>query len=211
MHLEILDEKRKKIFETLKSSSFIRNFELGGGTALALQIGHRISVDFDFFAKNLLEKGFLENVEKELLSKDLEVLVNNSEELSLLVDGVKVSFIFYPFPRQLPCVDLGGINALSILEIASTKAYTIGRRSEYKDYVDLYFLLKEKDITLNKIIDLCNKKYGSKFNSRLFLEQLILEEDVEEVKIHFVKESINKEELFTFFKNHLSKNFKLDS
>jgi hypothetical protein len=209
MNLKILDEKRKKVFEILKKLSFLDRFEMGGGTALALQIGHRVSVDFDFFANDSLDEKFLENLEKELPKIPLGVSVSNKEELTVFLDGVKVTFLHYPFPSLLPVVDLDGIRALSVLEIASTKAYTIGRRVEYKDYVDLYFILKEQDISLEDIIELCNKKYGSRFNSRLFLEQLVYG-DVEEVELKFFKNAVSKEEVFEFFEDLVS-NFELKS
>jgi hypothetical protein len=206
MNLEALDEERKKVFKKLKGLSFVNSFDLAGGTALAMQIGHRISFDFDFFSQKLLPKNFLETVEKEL--KDFRVTINSRDELTGFLDNVKVTFLYYPFPKLLPSVELDGIKALSILEIAATKAYTIGRRSDYKDYVDMVFLLSENHVTLEKVVNLCEKKYGEGFNSRLFLEQLIFEEDVTEIKIHFLRASVSKEEIFSFFNKSLS-NFPL--
>lgn len=208
MYLKVLDEKRKEVFDVLEDLSFIDNFELSGGTALALQMGHRISVDFDFFCANFLDRDFGVKIEKELKNNNIEILINNDEELTLLIDKVKVTFLYYPFARVLPLVNLKGLKALSIPEIAATKAYTIGRRREYKDYVDLYFMLKDKKVTLNEILELCEKKYGTKFNSRLFLEQLVFDKDVEEVKILFLEESVDKKEIFEFFKKYLSSEFK---
>lgn len=209
MYLEALDEKRKKVFDTLIGSSSVENFELGGGTALALQIGHRISFDFDFFTTSFLNKNLLKDLEKELSGNSFKILGNSIEELTFLIDGVKVTFLHYPFPRLLPCVNLNGVKAFAPLEIASTKAYTIGRRIEYKDYIDLYFLLKQKGISLRKILDLSEKKYGGSFNSRLFLSQLLLESDVKETTINFLNESVTKKEVFRFFEDLVLK-FKLD-
>jgi len=206
MYQEILDKKRKSVFGILKNLSFIGNFELGGGTALALQIGHRVSVDFDFFTKDFLENNFLKNLEKELSNNPLELSFNSREELTVFLDGVKITFLHYPYPRLLPTADLEGVKAFSILEIASTKAYTIGRRLEYKDYVDIYFILKEQNISLEDIINLSDRKYGSKFNSRLFLEQLV-DDGIQEKPIKFVKKPVSKREIFDFFEDLVS-NFK---
>lgn len=203
MYQEILDKKRKDVFEVLKKLSFIGDFDLGGGTALALQIGHRVSVDFDFFTKDFLESNFLKDLERELPSNSLELNVNSREELTFFFDGVKVTFLHYPYPRLLSPVDLEGVTALNVLEIASTKAYTVGRRVEYKDYIDLYFVLKEQGISLGGIIDLSNRKYGSKFNSRLFLEQLV-DDSIEEVPIKFIKNPVPKGGIFKFFEGLVS-------
>ncbi len=92
---------------------------------------------------------------------------------------------------------------LNVLEIASTKAYTIGRRVEYKDYVDIYFILKEQNISLGDIIDLSDRKYGSRFNSRLFLEQLV-DDEIQEKPVEFVKTPVEKREIFNFLEGLVS-------
>jgi hypothetical protein len=85
-------------------------------------------------------------------------------------------------------------------EIAATKAYTIGWRGSFKDYVDLYFCLKERVIDLAGIIKLAEKKYGPEFNARLFLEQLVLLDDIEDTKIVFLKRKVTKKEAERFFR-----------
>lgn len=77
------------------------------------------------------------------------------------------------------------------------KTYAPGRRATMKDYVDLYFILKA--YSLEELISLCERKYGDGFNKRLFLEQLIYLEDIEEVEIRFLKEKVKKNELMGFF------------
>ena len=66
----------------------------------------------------------------------------------------------------------------SVQEIAVQKAYTIGRRGEYRDYFDLYTILQENVMTLNTIIKTAEDKYGNIFNSKLFLEQLVYFDDL---------------------------------
>ena len=210
MKIEVLDSRRKRVFDLLKNFERIDEFELGGGTALALQIGHRVSVDFDFFSKETLSESFRNNVIKRFSENTIEIKQSTKDELTFLIDGVKITFLYYPFPRILPCVDLEGVKVLDILEIAATKAYTIGKRSEYKDYIDLYFVLNRKDISLEDIINLCKKKYLKKFNSRLFLEQLVFMEDVEESEIKFMNSFVSKKQLAAFFEDLVSK-FKISS
>lgn len=196
MHHEALTKVGAKLFPGLKQFS---DFYLAGGTALALQIGHRLSVDFDLFGGADIEKDLLQKVEKVFPESAISPLVNNSDELSVLVDEVKVTFLKYPFPVLNAFTDLNGLRLLDVLEIAVTKAYTIGRRGSFKDYVDMYFILSGKYSSLEQVMQIAEKKFGGEFNSRLFLEQLIYLEDIEEAEIIFLKEKVGKEQIRNYF------------
>lgn len=156
MHQEVLTNEAGKLLPQLK---FFNEFYLAGGTALALQIGHRISVDFDFFSAKELKKDLLSEIEK-----------------------------FF-----------GGANNIKTKEIAAMKAYTIGRRGAFKDYVDLYFILLDNFETMRGIVENAEKKYGDAFNSRLFLEQLVYFEDIKDTDIRFLRERVSVDELRSFF------------
>ena len=88
---------------------------------------------------------------------------------------------------------------VGIEEIAAMKAYTIGRRGSFKDYVDLYFIAKDKLTTLNNIISTAEKKYGEVFNAKLFLEQLLYTDDIEDTEIDFLREKVHKQDIEKFF------------
>ena len=90
-------------------------------------------------------------------------------------------------------------------QIAATKAYTIGRRGTLKDYVDLYFIVSGKISSLDEIMEMAKIKFADEFNDRLFLEQLVYFNDIEETKIQFLKKPITKNDLETFFKLEVSK------
>ncbi len=137
MHLETLIPDAKNIFLKLKN---FPNFYLVGGTALALQIGHRISVDFDLFSPQKISKSLLPKIEKTFINSQIDILVNNSSELTIFLDRVKTTFFYYPFPIILKTFSFEGVRILNILEIAAMKAYALGRRATYKDYIDLYFI-----------------------------------------------------------------------
>jgi hypothetical protein len=178
---------------------------LAGGTALALQLGHRISIDFDLFWENYIPKDLLPKVRKVFKNSKIEVVINHSEQLTVTVSGINVSFCRYPFPVISKFIDYRGRKILPALEIAAMKAYALGRRATLKDYVDLYFVLKEKVGNLEEIIKIAQKKYGKDFDSRLFLEQLIFSKDVEEMEIRFLKEKVNKLEIEKFFEKEIKK------
>lgn len=202
MYSEALNKQSQKIFLRL---NHFKDFYLAGGTALALQLGHRISVDFDFFSEKPIDKNLLLNVKKVFSDAEIIPSVNNSDELTVFADGIKITFIFYPFPVIGECLQYQGVNLFNIKEIAATKAYTIGRRGSFKDYVDLYFVISGNYAFLNEIMELANKKYGSDFNSRLFLEQLIYLKDIEDTEILFLKKSIGKDDVERFFISEIKK------
>lgn len=203
MHPEALKKQSKQIFFELKQ---FPEFYLAGGTALALQIGHRISVDFDLFSDQEIEKTLLSKVERAYSGFPANVSVNNPDELTLFIADTKVTFLHYPFPVLLDIVFYEGVKLLNIKELAATKAYTIGRRGSYKDYVDLYFIFSEKHAALDEVIEIAKKKYGEEFNARLFLEQLIYLSDIEDEEVEFLRDGAKeKAALEEFFSDQVKK------
>jgi len=202
MFLKALKSEQQKIFERLKH---FPEFYLAGGTALALQIGHRISVDFDFFSEKEISPGLLDKLRKIFKDFKVEAVINHSEQLSVNVNKIKIDFVKYNFPPLMDLSEFWGIKFLSIPEIAAAKAYTIGRRITFKDYIDLYFILRGKFVFLQNLIAICKKKYKDEFNERLFLEQLISLEEAEETPIEFLRKPITKRTMAEFFKKEIKK------
>ncbi|OGZ08564.1 MAG: hypothetical protein A3D65_04900 [Candidatus Lloydbacteria bacterium RIFCSPHIGHO2_02_FULL_50_13] len=202
VHLEALTDKGREIFPRL---SYFSDFYLAGGTALSLQIGHRVSVDFDFFHDEKIKRTLLPSVEKIFDDYERRVLVNNANELTILADEVKITFLSYPFPVILPKTDIDKVAALAVSEIGATKAYTIGRRGMFKNYVDVYAVLHGGHATLVELIAHAEKKYGSAFNARLFLEQLAYFDDLEETPIVFLGKGVRMTEIIAFFSAEIKK------
>lgn len=202
MHPEALSGKGKVIFAELKNFT---DFYLGGGTALALQIGHRMSVDFDLFSEKEIPEELLGKVEETFSQKEIKPSVNNKDELTVFVDDIKITFLRYPFPLVLELVSCEGVKLLDIKEIAATKVYTIGRRGSYRDYLDLYFIFSEGHASLDETIKLAERKYGVEINSRLFLEQLIYLGDIKDTEILFLKQPASKQEVENFFQEEVKK------
>jgi hypothetical protein len=196
MHKEVLTKEGARLFPALAAFSA---FYLAGGTALALQIGHRVSVDFDFFSPEPIPRNLLNTVKRVFEGSALQVLINNTDELTVLVDGVKVTFLSYPFTILSPLVTLGALRLLSVAEIGTTKAYTVGRRGTYKDYVDLYFILKDGHSSLRDLVRSAERKFGGEFNSRLFLEQLLFMDDLTDYQIDLIGAPVAASEILDFF------------
>ena len=196
MHEETLGKAIAPLFPLLPK---FRGFYLSGGTGMALQLGHRISADFDLFSNEEIKKSLLTEVQKIFVGKTIIPLVNDKEELTVFVNGGKITFLHYPFPVIRKFVYCKNVPVLSYKEIAATKAYTIGRRGSLKDYIDLYFAMKTGKMKLKEIMDLAQKKYSTAWNDRLFLEQLIYLNDIEDSPVKFLKKPITKRQLATAF------------
>lgn len=202
IHPEALTDRGEQLFPRLRR---FEGFYLAGGTGLALQLGHRISEDFDLFIDQYISDDLLRTLEEEFPDRKVSVAVNNSEELTVFIDNTKTSFLRYPFPLINSLKEYKDVSLMEASEIGATKAYTVGRRGSFKDYVDLYFCLREDYASLMEIIDLARKKYDEKFNARLFLEQLIYLDDIETTELRFIKEKVSKEEIKGFFEREIGK------
>jgi hypothetical protein len=181
IHLELLDKTRQVVFK--KIIPFATGFVLGGGTALSLQLAHRKSFDFDFFSSSELPKNLLEKLSREFAVEN--IVVDTSSELTFFTkDSVKITFLYYPFKALFThSVVANKLHMFSVREIAQQKAYTIGRRGEYRDYFDLYTILKRKYISLNELIKSAKHTYNGAFDEKLFLEQLVYYDDLRSFEI----------------------------
>lgn len=186
LHLEILDENRRLIFQKL--SKFRSIGYLAGGTALALELGHRLSYDFDIFCDKEIAVNLSARIKRELII--IETLINNSDEFTFLTkNNIKISFIYYPFKlhdliindKSLP------ISLLSWQGIIATKAYALNRRNAWRDYLDIYYTIQNRLVSLEEIIRTAQRVYGELFNEKLFLAQLVYTDDISPLEIEKVQ------------------------
>lgn len=174
MHLEILSTSQKKLVKLVKF--YGSDFYLVGGTALALQLGHRRSIDFDLFTKGDFNGG---RIEKEVAAQwEIDqTYVSSKNELTMKVQGVKMTWYQYRFDISLDVTWPNVIQMPDPLHIAAMKAYALGHRAKWKDYVDLYFVFKQH--SLAEVSALTKKLFGpGLFNERLLREQLVYYDDV---------------------------------
>ncbi len=202
MHEEALTRQAAKL---LPRFAVFKNFYLVGGTALALQIGHRRSVDFDFFSEKKLPSNLMGQVKKTFLHSQIAVTYSTVGQVNLVIDDIKTTFLEYPYPILEVFIKERGVAMASISEIAAMKAHAIGRRLSYKDYVDWYFLLKEEYITLSELISLAQKKFGGEFNDRLFLGQLVSLVDIPTQPIDFLRGEVKRETIQKFLESEVKK------
>jgi hypothetical protein len=192
MHPEILSEKQKSILPMLAK---FPEFYLAGGTGLALQLGHRKSVDFDLFSEEEIHPIRIINRLKDV--KIEQTLVKTIDELTIMINSVKVSFISYPFHVTYKRNDVIQIPIASPLSIGVMKAYAMGRRARWKDYVDIYFLVRQ--LGLPAIIKESEKMFGSLFNEKIFRVQLCYHDDLDTTeKIEYISGGPTDDEVRNF-------------
>jgi predicted nucleotidyltransferase component of viral defense system len=176
---------------------------LVGGSALALHLCHRKSEDLDFFTyddsfnkKEIFD--YIQNFENK------EVLHQSNEQIDVLLDGVKVTFFNARWEFLKP-QKIKKFNLSSLESIAAMKVNVMFLRATYRDYYDLYFLVKEK-MSLKEIFE-HSKNIVEGINFKLFAIALLYIDDIEDDNIEYLKpkESITKEEIRDFFQNRLNR------
>ncbi len=199
MHTEILTANQQSLLKLIQR--FSDDFYLVGGTAVALHIGHRRSVDFDLFTHESLKRNRIQRIIRESGFLVQDLLYEAYDQMHCIINDVKVTFFNYPFEID-PKVDFDGIIKMpALLDLAAMKVHALGGRSQWKDYVDLYFLLKEH-FTVQDIERRAGELYASVFNEKLFREQLSYFEDVDFTeKIDFMDEKISEDIIKDFLTN----------
>lgn len=205
--LEILDNNRLESFNKLKD--FKLYGILGGGTALALQIGHRKSYDFDIFINEPVNKSIWKKV-KEVYGENSYKTLDTPDQLNLVTEnGINITFFLDDYKNQFELIKNDSIDIMNIKDIACNKAFIQGKRPKWRDYVDLYFIFKDKHMSLKELIQLSLNKFGNDFSEKLFLEQLVYWEDIMNYEIEYVGKSVPVEEIKEFLinevKNHKNK------
>jgi predicted nucleotidyltransferase component of viral defense system len=140
----------------LMQKPYLQEFNLVGGTALSMQIGHRISIDLDLFTTEAFDTNEL----KSKLEDDypvFQVLLESQNTLITTINDTKVDFIRFKYGFTYPIVIEKEIRLANIKDIAPMKLDAITGRGQKKDFFDLYFLLKK--YTLPEMFDLYQAKY----------------------------------------------------
>lgn len=177
---EILSQEQLRLLNILENH--FKEFVLGGGTALAMQIKHRKSFDFDFFSPKAITKNLLLKI-KEIIPVD-RIARDTGDELTIYSDNIKITILYYPFAEVFKNTIIDkDLRYFPLSTIAAQKVYAIGRRGAYRDYFDLYTILNQKYLTLEEIIKDSKEIFAGVFNSKIFLEQLVYFDDITDFEI----------------------------
>lgn len=179
MHREILTPRQIKLLPIIKKFSSI--FSLVGGTAVALQLGHRRSVDFDLVTPEDFKNSGIRTTIVKSGKKVEKVAVDEFNQFTFFVGGVKLTFFQYPFRLSLSKKLAGIITMPDLLTLAAMKAYALGRRAKWKDYVDLYFIATHYG-GIEKIVKRARAIFGHEFNEKIFRVQLAYFRDIDDTE-----------------------------
>lgn len=168
MHLDILSSQQDSLLPFI--STFKREFYLAGGTAVALHIGHRESLDFDLFKlKPLKRDRIYQRISDYGFTYRTTFLDYN--QIDLIVEGVKLTFFQFPYDIKATDWILDIIKTPDLLTLAAMKAFALGRRAKWKDYVDLYFLLRDH-FSVSEISQKAKELFPNQFVKKQFIAQL---------------------------------------
>ncbi len=157
MHLNCLPSDVRGLLKDLSGIVHAHDFILAGGTALALQLGHRLSVDLDFFtARPFSTEGIFSELRR--LDLDPVVLEESAGSLTVTLNKVKVSMFHYPYPFTGKEKEIKGIPVAGIIDVASMKVIAISQKGARRDFVDLYFVLQE--IPFRKVAENMMERFG---------------------------------------------------
>ncbi|MBI3763534.1 MAG: nucleotidyl transferase AbiEii/AbiGii toxin family protein [Chloroflexi bacterium] len=159
-HWEALTRNTRLTFERSAELPFIREFYLAGGTGLALHFGHRYSVDLDFFSTDYeVDDNVRQAVKNHFAEQTLIVKSDTNDTFVCEWRGVGLSFFrLQPFPLVLPTTEVEGIRLASVEDIGAMKLAAVIGRATRKDFVDLYFILKQAPIA--RLYEIAAQKYA---------------------------------------------------
>lgn len=195
LHNEILNTDQQQLLPLI--STFKREYYLVGGTAIALYIGHRRSIDFDLFKYS--DINHKKNIDK-ISNFYSEYIITRrvTEQMNLTVNNVKLTFFQYPFHINSLKTFQNCFRMPSLIDLAAMKAYALGRRSKWKDYVDIYFLLVYY-FSINEISKRADDIFGSMFSEKLFRAQLSYFQDIDySEEVDYLMEPIKNDVIKSF-------------
>ncbi|MBF0103157.1 MAG: nucleotidyl transferase AbiEii/AbiGii toxin family protein [Desulfobacterales bacterium] len=205
MYNEILTNEQLNLLPLIRL--FSKNYYLVGGTAIALYIGHRRSVDFDLFTTKDIKRKNIRNIIEKSGFTVQHVLYEAFDQIHIIVHSVKITFFNFPYHIDHPTDFSGIIKMPALLDLAAMKAHALGGRAKWKDYVDLYFIFKYH-YNFDQVSTRASEIFGSFFNAKLFKEQLCFFQDIDYTeKIQYMGNELHDEEIKPFLVDIATREF----
>lgn len=197
----LLPKTQTLLLKMIEGCDFLNKYVLVGGSALTLHLCHRKSEDLDFFTyADSFDKKEIFDYIGQFASK--EILNQTDEQIDLLLDGVKVTFFNASWSFLKP-KNIQMFNLASLKSIAAMKVNVLFLRAKFRDYYDIYFLVKS-GMSLKEIFELSlNVLDGITY--KLFCVALVYVDDIEDDNITYLepKENLNKQKIRDFLQNKL--------
>ena len=155
LHYKTIEPHTLSILKRLFNENISKECRLVGGTSLALQYGHRCSVDLDLFGKIRFDAIEIQNILNQI---GKVIVIKNTSNIHLfIVDGVRVDIVNYNYEWIDDCINEDGLFLASDKDISAMKISAIENRGTKKDFIDLYYLLQK--YSFNEILSFYSKKY----------------------------------------------------
>ena len=181
MYWNIIDKDRYNLLKNITEIVSIPNYYMIGGTALSLQLGLRESLDFNFCVpEQFNNEVLLRELEK---LGEIEVKQNQKGTCDVILNGVQISFFYYPnkvIKNFITPKEMSKLKIASILDIAVMKLVAIGGRGAKKDFFDLYNILTKSDIMILELVNGLLQKCGENTNYANVIMGLSYFEDAEQ-------------------------------
>jgi hypothetical protein len=199
-----LTPAQRHFLETLKGREALRGFYLAGGSSLAVRLGHRQSLDHDFFRAEPFAPAALEARLCEVLGPVTPLQLEKGT-LTIQAGQVKASFFEYPYPLVAPIDDGGGLFPMaSLLDVALMKLTAIADRGARKDFIDLYAIL-QSGLRLTEVLESLPLKFpGANYQRYHFLKALTYFEDARDERLRLLPPCPSWEEVQAFFRREVA-------
>ena len=199
----LLPNTETLLLKMIDSCVFLDKYVLVGGSALSLHLCHRKSENLEFFTyEDSFDKQEIFDYIKKFENK--EILNQSDEQVDVLLDGIKVTFFNAQWAFLKPS-KVERFNLSSLEAIAAMKINVLFLRAKYRDYYDIYFLVK-KSMSLRKMFE-CSLNVLEGINFKLFSVALVYTDDIEDDNIEYLEpvKDLSKEEIRDFFQFELNK------
>jgi hypothetical protein len=195
-HRAVVNPEVEHTLRDLYQNSLVTPFYLAGGTGLALHLGHRRSVDLDFFSRESFnEEALLQKIQS---LREFSLVAKEPGTLHAHIGGIKVSFLAYAYPLLFPCTTFLDVNVADPRDIACMKVSAIAGRGTKRDFVDLYAVAQHYG--LPQILEWFKEKFAlANYNLVHVLKSLTFFDDAEKDPAPDMLVPLSWEEVRQFF------------
>ena len=195
-HSEAIAAPSEATLRLLRDASLLGHFYLAGGTALALQFGHRLSQDLDFFAADMFDEQSL--LQRLQTLKAFSLVAEAPHTLHTTIQGSRVTFLGYAYPALFPFLRFLDVAVADPRDIACMKVSAIASRGTKRDFVDLY--VSARRFELANILKWFDRKYSQTHHNKLhLLKSLTFFDDAEKDPMPHMLVPLDWEEVKRFF------------